>query len=156
MTRITLLLTALLAVVAQTALAASPSALLDTYRAAATKEEPGFRDFSAQRGEQFFHAKHGDTSCSTCHTDNPKAGGKHAKTGKAIEPLAPVANAKAGGKHAKTGKAIEPLAPVANAKRLSDPVKVEKWFKRNCNDVLQRACTAREKGDFVAWLISVK
>jgi len=134
MTRITLLLTAQLALDAKTALAASPSALLDTYRAAATKEEPGFRDFSAQRGEQFFHAKHGDTSCSTCHTDNPKAGGKHAKT----------------------GKAIEPLAPVANAKRLSDPVKVEKWFKRNCNDVLQRACTAREKGDFVAWLISVK
>ncbi len=134
MTRITLLLAALLAVVPQTALAAAPGTLLDTYRTAALKEDAGFRDFSAPRGEQFFHAKHGDTSCATCHTDNPKAGGKHAKT----------------------GKAIEPLAPVANAKRLSDPVKVEKWFKRNCKDVLQRACTAREKGDFVAWLISVK
>jgi len=123
--------------------AASPSvlaqpgitaALLDTYRSAAMKEESGFRDFSAQRGEKLFFAKHGDTSCAACHSDNPKAAGKHAKT----------------------GKAIEPLAPVANAQRLSDPAKVEKWFKRNCNDVLQRACTAREKGDFVAWLISVK
>ncbi|PIX96910.1 MAG: hypothetical protein CO126_10440 [Hydrogenophilales bacterium CG_4_9_14_3_um_filter_63_34] len=137
MNRISLLLaaTAVLTIASPSALAAQPgSALLDTYHAAAMKEEPGFRDFSARRGEQFFHAKHGDTSCASCHTDNPKAGGKHAKT----------------------GKAIEPLAPVANAKRLSDAAKVEKWFKRNCNDVLQRACTAREKGDFVAWLVSVK
>ncbi len=73
-------------------------------------------------------------SCAACHSDNPKATGKHIKT----------------------GKAIEALAPAANPQRLSDPAKVEKWFKRNCNDVLQRACTAREKGDFVAWLVSVK
>lgn len=110
------------------------AALLDNYRNSARQTEPGFRDFSAQRGEAFFHAKNGEMSCASCHTDSPKAAGRHAKT----------------------GKAIEALAPVANAQRLSDPAKVEKWFKRNCNDVLQRACTAREKGDFVAWLISVK
>jgi hypothetical protein len=127
---------AILASAAQPALAQPgiATALLDTYRAAAMKEDAGFRDFSAQRGEKFFHAKNGDMSCTTCHTDNPKTAGKHAKT----------------------GKALEALAPVANAQRLTDPAKVEKWFKRNCNDVLQRACTAREKGDFVAWLISVK
>lgn len=110
------------------------AALLDSYRNSARQEEPGFRDFSARRGEAFFHAKNGDMSCASCHTDNPKAAGKHART----------------------GKAIEALAPAANAQRLADPAKVEKWFKRNCNDVLQRACTAREKGDFVAWLLSVK
>lgn len=110
------------------------TALLDGYRSAAMKEDAGFRDFSAHRGENFFFAKHGEMSCSTCHSDNPKASGKHAKT----------------------GKRIEALAPVANTQRLSDPAKVEKWFKRNCNDVLQRACTAREKGDFVTWLVSVK
>jgi hypothetical protein len=136
MSRIALLLavTSLLSAAAQTALAQPGAALLDGYRSTAMQEEPGFRNFSAQRGEKFFFARHGDTSCATCHGDSPKAGGKHAKT----------------------GKAIEPLAPVANAQRLSDPAKVEKWFKRNCNDVLQRACSAREKGDFVAWLVSVK
>ncbi len=110
------------------------AAMLDHYRVAARQEDPAFRDFSARRGEAFFHAKNGDMSCASCHTDSPKQSGRHART----------------------GKAIEALAPVANGQRLSDPAKVEKWFKRNCNDVLQRACSAREKGDFVAWLIAVK
>jgi hypothetical protein len=136
MTRISLILTAMFAALVQPALAQPgiSAALLDSYRSAAKQEVPGFRDFSAQRGEKFFHAKNGDQSCASCHTANPKAGGKHVKT----------------------GKLIEPLAPVANAQRLTDPAKVEKWFKRNCNDVLQRACSAEEKGDFVTWLISVK
>lgn len=92
---------------------------------------------SAARGEQFFFAKvtrDGQTeSCASCHTDNPKATGK-----------------------TRANKAIEPLAPVANRERLTDPAKVEKWFKRNCKDVLARECTAQEKADFVAFLISVK
>jgi len=131
-----LALTAILATSSVPALAQPgiSTALLDSYRITAKQEEAGFRDFSAQRGETFFHAKNGDMSCASCHTDSPKGAGKHAKT----------------------GKVIEALAPVANAQRLTDPAKVEKWFKRNCNDVLQRACTAREKGDFVTWLISVK
>ncbi|MDP2431698.1 MAG: DUF1924 domain-containing protein [Pseudomonadota bacterium] len=131
-----LALTAILATSSVPALAQPgiSAALLDSYRNTARQEEPGFRDFSAQRGETFFHAKNGDMSCASCHTDSPKGAGKHAKT----------------------GKVIEALAPVANAQRLTDPAKVEKWFKRNCKDVLQRACTAREKGDFVTWLISVK
>jgi hypothetical protein len=111
------------------AAASSVSAdLLAGYRADAGKP------FSAAAGEQLFRARHGDMSCTACHTDN----------------------AKAAGKHVQTGKAIEALAPVANPARLSDPAKVEKWFKRNCNDVLKRACTAQEKGDFVTWLLSIK
>ena len=128
--------TTLFATACQSALAQRgiSAALLETYRSAAMQEVSGFRDFSAQRGEKFFHAKQGDRSCTNCHGDNPRAAGRHART----------------------GKTIEPLAPVANAERLSDPAKVEKWFKHNCNDVLKRACTAMEKGDFVTWLISVK
>lgn len=111
------------------AAASSVSAdLLAGYRAEAGKP------FSAIQGEQLFRARHGDMSCTTCHTDN----------------------AKVAGKHAQTGKAIEALAPIANPKRLSEPAKVEKWFKRNCNDVLKRACTAQEKGDFVTYLLSIK
>jgi hypothetical protein len=33
---------------------------------------------------------------------------------------------------------------------------VEKWFKRNCNDVAGRACTALEKGDVLTYLLSLK
>ena len=93
---------------------------------------------SAARGEKFFFAKvaqaNGEiASCTTCHTDNPKAAGK-----------------------TRAHKPIEPLAPVANRERLTDPAKVEKWFKRNCKDVLARECTAQEKADFVAFLIAVK
>jgi len=51
------------------------------------------------------------------------------------------------------------MAPSANPQRFADAAdaaKVEKWFKRNCADVLKRACTAQEKGDFMAYLLSVK
>ena len=90
---------------------------------------------SAARGERFFKSTHGnDWSCASCHTGNPLQAGKHAKT----------------------GKAIAPLAPTANPERFTDAAKVEKWFKRNCNDVLGRACTEQEKGDIRQYLMSLK
>lgn len=120
------------------AAAASPQQILDSYAAEAKKANPAFKSFSAEKGRAFYVARQGAAgraeSCSTCHTGDPKAAGRHAKT----------------------GKDIRPLAPAANAERLSDPAKVEKWFGRNCNDVLGRACTVQEKGDFAAYLISVK
>jgi hypothetical protein len=48
------------------------------------------------------------------------------------------------------------MAPAANAERFTDTAKVEKWFKRNCNDVLDRACTPQEKGDVITYLLTVK
>jgi len=96
---------------------------------------PGFQGFSAARGETFYKAKQGgEWSCASCHTDNPAAEGKHAKT----------------------GKLIKPLAPSANAERFTDMAKVEKWFKRNCNDVLSRVCTPLEKGDILSFLLTIK
>lgn len=96
---------------------------------------PGFKGFSSARGEQFFKAKHGkELSCASCHTDNPAATGKHANT----------------------GKDIKPLAPAANAERFTDTAKVDKWFKRNCNDVLGRVCTPLEKGDVLSYLLTIK
>ncbi|MEW7996800.1 MAG: DUF1924 domain-containing protein [Candidatus Thiodiazotropha endolucinida] len=56
------------------------------------------------------------------------------------------------GKHIKTGKRIEPMAPSANAKRLSDPKKINKWFKRNCKWTWGRVCTPQEKGDLLLYL----
>ena len=117
---------------AQPALAETPSQMLASIQNEA-KTTPGFQGFSAARGESFFKATHGnELSCASCHTENPGAQGKHAKT----------------------GKVIQPLAPSANAERFSDPAKVEKWFKRNCNDVLGRVCTAQEKGDVLTYLLA--
>jgi cytochrome c553 len=115
-------------------LVASANAIQDSYRAAAKQENAAFADFSSTRGEAFYNAKSGASSCASCHGDSPKAAGKHMTT----------------------SKEILPMAPVANAERLKDPAKVEKWFQRNCNDVLKRVCTANEKGDFIAYLLSVK
>lgn len=136
MTRFPLLLAGLLACGAAQA---APEALLQQYAPLAKQENPQFQAFSASRGGQFYHAKRTHSSgnvlsCAACHTDNPKSAGKNEKT----------------------GKEILPMAPAANAERLSDPAKVEKWFKRNCQDVLERACTAQEKGDFLAYLLSIK
>ena len=56
----------------------------------------------------------------------------------------------------ETGKPIAPLAPLANGERFTDLAFADKWFRRNCNDVLGRACTAQEKGDVLAYLMQVK
>ena len=58
------------------------------------------------------------------------------------------------GKHHKTGKVIDPMAPSANPERFTDAKKIEKWFKRNCNDAWGRECTAQEKGDILKFLLS--
>ena len=121
-----------------TALPASAATPLEQQKrleADARAANPAFRGFSAQQGERFFKGTHGgEWSCASCHTANP---------------LTP-------GKHAKTGKPIAPLAPGANAERFTQAATVDKWFRRNCNDVLGRVCTAQEKGDVLQYLMSLK
>lgn len=114
---------------AATALADTPAQILERLQAEAGAVA------SPERGRQLYHGKFTGgkvESCAACHTANPRDGGRHART----------------------NKAIEPLAPSANRDRFSDPEKVEKWFKRNCNDVLGRVCTAQEKADFVAYVLA--
>jgi hypothetical protein len=114
--------------------AETPRDFLNRFESEARAGAPAFAA-SAVRGEKFFHAAGAkDWRCSTCHTDNPAVAGKHATT----------------------SKPIEPLAPAANAGRFVRGDKVDKWFKRNCNDVLERACTPAEKADLIAYLITVK
>jgi hypothetical protein len=60
------------------------------------------------------------------------------------------------GNHAATGKPIAALAPAFNAERFTDAAKVEKWFRRNCNDVVGRECTAAEKANVLSWLRTLK
>jgi mono/diheme cytochrome c family protein len=113
---------------------AATNAVLESYRAAAKQESSSFADFSAARGEALYQSKAGAVACATCHGASPKEAGKHATT----------------------GKVILPMAPSANPDRFTDAAKVEKWFKRNCNDVLKRPCSATEKGDFVTYMFSIK
>ncbi|TNF60740.1 MAG: DUF1924 domain-containing protein [Burkholderiales bacterium] len=90
---------------------------------------------SASRGQAFFTARHGgEWSCASCHGQPPTADGKHANT----------------------GKVIAPLAPAFNARAFTDSAKVDKWFRRNCKDVLARECSAAEKADVLAYLSSLK
>jgi hypothetical protein len=51
---------------------------------------------------------------------------------------------------------IAALAPAANVERFTDAAKVDKWFRRNCNDTLNRVCSAQEKADVMAWLLAQK
>jgi hypothetical protein len=62
------------------------------------------------------------------------------------------ADLRTGGKHVKTGKPIDPLAPSRNPERLTDQAEIEKWFKRNCQWTLGRECTPQEKGDFLSFI----
>ena len=55
----------------------------------------------------------------------------------------------------RTDTPVAPLAPAANAERFTHPAKVEKWFRRHCNDVLGRECTPAKKGDVLAYLTSL-
>ncbi len=54
----------------------------------------------------------------------------------------------------RAGKPIEPMAVSVTPDRYRDPKKVAKWFRRNCQSVLGRECTAPEKGDFLTLMIS--
>jgi hypothetical protein len=115
------------------ALADSPTNLLDTYKTQA--KAAGVAAGDAARGQSFFNSTHGNEwKCASCHGALP--------TGK--------------GEHAITHKVIEPLAPGFNAQRFSDLAKADKWFRRNCKDVLARECSAAEKADVLAWLITLK
>lgn len=97
-----------------------------------------FIQFNSSDGEKLFkgqrvHSSGEKISCMTCHTADPKKSGL-----------------------TRANKTIEPMAPIANAERFTDIAKVQKWFKRNCNDVLERVCTPQEKGDFVKYMMSIK
>lgn len=111
-----------------------------TYAASATELLAGYTaqagvPAAADRGQQFFTSRHGqEWSCSSCHGAVPTQTGKHAAT----------------------GKTIRAFAPAFNPERFTDTAKVEKWFRRNCNDVLGRQCSAGEKADMLTWLLTLK
>lgn len=94
--------------------------------------------FSAETGREFYLKRRtwqlNDFTCSGCHTEDPRKEGKHIET----------------------KKPIKPLAPVANPERFTDVAKVEKNFAQHCFDLHDRDCRPHEKGNFIAYLMSVK
>lgn len=83
--------------------------------------------------KEVINTKHEKISCMTCHTSNPKNPGL-----------------------TRANKTIQPMATVVNPDRFTDPLKVEKWFKRNCMDVFERECTETEKSNFIKYMKSIK
>ena len=117
--------------------AAGPAqqAQLDGYAIQAKAADPAFAGFSAERGKtlllaKFTTGKPDTPSCTTCHTADPRKPGQ-----------------------TRAGKEIGPMALSANPDRYSVPADTEKWFGRNCDSVIGRACTALEKGDFITFMV---
>ena len=109
--------------------------LLAHYAALARAEDPSFTGFDAARGRALYMGPHAGgkpdlDACKVCHTANPRATGRHYKT----------------------GRDIEPMAVSVNPERFTDLAEVEKRFSRDCPNVLGRECTARERGDYITWL----
>lgn len=104
--------------------------LLAAYKAEA-KAEP-----SAERGQALFNRKFGKDfdNCAACHGAVPTREGKDLVS----------------------EKSIAPLAPAARPGGFADKAKVDYRFRINCKDVVGRECTALEKADIMAWLVSLK
>jgi mono/diheme cytochrome c family protein len=93
-------------------------------------------DFSATRGHElhttaFTGGKTQTPSCTSCHGNDVRGAGQ-----------------------TLSGKPIEAMALSVTPTRYTDAAKVEKWFKRNCIEVLGRECTAQEKGDWLSYMLS--
>lgn len=115
----------------------APNNILSGYASEARATDPAFKAPDAARGKALYFLQRTTSagekeSCSTCHSSDPKGMGR-----------------------TRAGKSIEPMATSANPARFTDPAKVEKWFSRNCKDVLERPCTATEKADFIQYLLTV-
>jgi hypothetical protein len=123
-------------IVAPSLWAETPAQFVASYSAEAAKSQPGFAA-DAARGKSFATRRWGNSeklaNCAACHTDNPRNTGKHVVT----------------------GKTIAPLSPDVDPERFSDAAKVEKWFRRNCKEVVGRPCTPAEKADFIAFATGV-
>lgn len=117
------------------ALAGEREDLIARYAAEARAADPAFAGFSAARGETLHRTQYGggkpDTpACTACHGDDARAAGR-----------------------TRAGKRIEPMAASVSPARYGDAAKVEKWFRRNCTEVLGRECSPREKGDWLAYMM---
>lgn len=125
------------ALVASLSFSATVDEYLNSLKQEILKENPSFKGFDAKRGEEIFTSKHigkkgKEISCTSCHGTNLQKSGENIFT----------------------AKVIEPLSPKANKERFTDITTIEKWMKRNFNDVYNREGTTLEKGDVTTYIIN--
>lgn len=94
---------------------------------------------SADEGKAFYTKKlvmidGKELACATCHTDDPRNKGKHSET----------------------GKVIQPMAPSVNPKRFSEINESAKGFTKHCKQVYGKDCSAQDKGNFIAYVLTFK
>lgn len=113
--------------------------LAKKYVGIAKSVNPEYKGTSVFDGKLFYNRKiklgnSKETSCASCHSANPADLGKHIVT----------------------GKAIKPLSPVVNPNRFTDLDKVEDQFTQHCNDIIGTDCAAKEKADYIAYVMTEK
>jgi hypothetical protein len=142
-------------------LADTPEQVLERYAELAKQEDPAFAGFSAEHGHELYLQKRvlpvvGAINCASCHMPDPRDE-IVAHRSKVLCRQCHVIN-DSEHPHPKDAKLrkILPLAPSANPKRLTNFEHVEEFLKPNCEMVIGRECITQEKGDIIAWLISVK
>lgn len=151
----------LLSAIAFTAHAEKPDDLVRRYAALVKQEDPSFEGFSAERGKAFYFEKHvlpglGEVNCASCHLEDPR---KQIRAHR-VEILCRACHVINQEEHPDPNDAkkryIEPFTPTVNHERFNDFEKVNRYFDVNCKMVMKRVCTAKEKGDLIAWLLTVK
>ncbi len=146
---------------ASPATAQSPDHLLERYGQLARAADPAFERFSAERGRAFYFAPRviiglGEANCASCHLDDPTQAIR-AHRAKVLCRACHVIDESEhpDPAHAKK-RHLGAFSPAVNPERFRDFDRVERHFEVNCRMVLQRACTALEKGDLITWLITLR
>ena len=139
----------------------TPDQIIERYAELAKREDSAFAGFSAEHGHELYVQKRvlpvvGAINCASCHMADPREE-IIAHKSKVLCRQCHVIN-DSEHPHPKDAKLrkIPPLAPSANPKRLTDFDHVEAFLKPNCEMVFGRVCTAKEKGDVLSWIISIK
>jgi hypothetical protein len=104
--------------------------LLAQYAAAAKSAGLSAAGGQTLHTRNFAGGKPDTPACTSCHGKDTRAAGR-----------------------SPAGKSIEAVAVSVTPARYTDPAKVEKWFKRNCTEVLGRECTPQEKGDWLTYMM---
>ena len=147
--------------IASSSLADTPQEILENYAVQAGAEDTSFSGFSAERGEALYREPHvikgaGVWSCASCHLKDPRYSVRAHRTDIPCRACHVINDWEhPDPKHAKK-RVIDPFAPSANPMRLTDAHRVDSFLKLNCLLLMQRECTAREKGDVIAYLLTIE
>jgi uncharacterized protein (DUF1800 family) len=140
--------------------AADPEDFLAQYAQQASAADPTFAGLSASRGQAFYLRKHavegmGEVSCASCHNPDPRRAAEAHRDEIPCRACHVLFSRQPEGQR-PTRRELRPLAPAANADRFTNEWRTEYWFAYNCKLLLQRECTAQEKGDLITWLMTIQ